>query len=188
MKDFPQTLAAFFLPENGTEGGKEILDAAKLEDQIKGLPEAGFGGREGVLFEALRSALDLPFLDIILKAWGGLEELQDTLGQGGDGSEVELVKPLVKHSIRSEHKPRLEVLYENTLLAEIVIDVELTAELEGFVLHIKGGHIVEIATGSITAGGKLGIAGKTLLELSSSPYALPGRLRPDPPFAIPRLA
>ncbi len=188
MKDFPQTLAAFFLPQNGTESGKEILDAAKLQDQIEGLPEAGFGGQEGAFLEALRSALDLPFLDIILKAWGGLEELQAFLDPGPSELDQEVVKPLARHSIQSEHRPRLEVLLDNVPLGEIAVDLVLSAELEGFVLHIKGGRIVEIATGSISAGGTLGIAGKTLLELSSSPYALPGRLRPDPPFAIPRLA
>ena len=184
MKDFPETLAAFFLPQNGTASGQEILDAAKLQDQIEGLPGAGFGGQEGAFLEALRSALDLPFLDIILKAWGGLEELQAFLDPGPGEPGEEVVKPLLKHSIQSEHRPRLEVLLDNVPLGEIAFDIVLSAELDGFKLHIKDGQIVEIATGSITAGGTLGVGDRTLVELETEPYALPGRLVLDPPFAI----
>ena len=53
-------------------------------------------------------------------------------------------------------------------------------------LHIKDGRIVEITTGSITAGGTLSVAGQTLVEAASEPYALPGRLVLDPPFPIAR--
>ena len=193
MKDFPETLAAFFLPQNGTESGKEILDAADLQDQLPDLPGDGLGGLSGAVVEALRAALDIPCQDLIVKAWGGLEELQDFAEPPAEAEDsaaedagAEIVKPLASHSIQSEHRPRLEVLLDNVPLGEIEIDLVLSAELEGFVLHIKDGRIVEIATGSISAGGSLAVAGQTLVEAASEPYALPGRVVLDPPFPIRR--
>lgn len=190
MKDFPETLAAFFLPEDGAQSGAEILDAAKLQDQLPDLPGDGLGDLGGAVVEALRSALDLPCQDLVVKAWGGLEELQE-FAQPQAAAEVEdagaeIVKPLASHSIQSSHSPRLKVLLGDTKICDIAIEVELTAELEGFVLHIKDGRIVEITTGSITAGGTLSVAGQTLVEATSEPYALPGRLVLDPPFPIAR--
>jgi hypothetical protein len=184
MKDFPETLAEFFLSENGGQSGKQILEAAGLQEQIGDHLAAGLGGLEDAVLEALRCALDLPSRNLILKAWGGLEELQEFTDPGSRGAAEEIVKPLAKHSIRSAHSPRLEVMLDDSPISEIVFDVVLRADLEGFVLRIKDGHIVEITTGSITASGSLALAGQTLLELAPEPFALPGRLRLDPPFQI----
>lgn len=79
----------------------------------------------------------------------------------------------MEHTIRSEHRPYIEVRIRNVPVKKIEFVIKLTFKLKGFVLKIKAGEIEEMLTGQCEVEGKVDYSGLTIAEKKLSPIALP---------------
>jgi len=190
MVESPLTLAEFF----DLSPGKllaEVLhreEHAELEAIIESTPGLAWHGLEEDFSAAFRAMLDVKITDIFLGAWVRLTELQEYLdADKHPPTEVSRV-PLKRHSIKSTHRPSVEILIGDRNIAKLEFDVILQLKIEAFVLRIQGGRVWEISPGEYQAIGALQFRGYELARISSNKYRLPGKVLFDSGISIPRLS
>jgi hypothetical protein len=82
----------------------------------------------------------------------------------------------MEHTVKSEHRSSLEVLFKGVKLKVIDFTVATELILEGVVLRIKGGRVLAIEAGSVKGRASLAMENKTVLEKPFAPIPLPERL------------
>lgn len=179
MAAVPETLADLF--REGTTG--DVLSAAmdpdkhaELKAEISGVPEFDWGMVESAAFDAYAQMLDVRLVDIFCGAWVRLRELQEYLDTDKHPHDEVSMVPLAKHSIESSHRPSLELHYRGQKLAELVFDVQLELQMEGFVLKIQDGRIREVEAGSFRGSGTVKCRDQVLATAATPEFRLPGRV------------
>lgn len=191
MPKTPMSLADLFFEHTGATGAVKTLEATvwpELEAKIAGAPNLDRSVVTGEIEDALLQALDVGFIDVFTSAWIKLKELQPYRDRKAHPpSEVAMV-PLAKHSIRSTHRPAIEILLGERRILELVFDVALELQLDGFILKIQDGRILEIASGRFKGKGSLKYGGATLIAKETPAYSLPGRIALDSAVPIPEIS
>ena len=134
---------------------------------------------------AVRGLFELPLGDLVWRAWLKLEELQayrDPARHPPD--EVSLV-PLASHEIVSTHRPWLEVKVGARTLGRIEFSLQARLAMEGVLLEIRGGRVLALRSGRCRFRGRISCGPATLLDKSTAPFELPGRLPCDGGLPIP---
>lgn len=187
----PMSLADLFLEHTGATGAVNALEATvwpELEAKITGVPNLDRSVVAGEIGDALVEALDVGFVDVFTGAWIKLKELQAYRDRKAHPpSEVAMV-PLARHSIRSTHRPAVEILLGEQRIFELAFDVALELQLDGFVLKIQDGRILEIASGRFKGKGSLKYGAATLIAKETPTHPLPGRIALDPAVPIPEIS
>lgn len=135
-----------------------------------------------VLREAMKTTdklLEIKIADVMISAWkqkGILNRLADS--QKHAPEEVVMI-PLLKHTIKSVHKPHIEVLVNGEPVGKINFTVDLALTLEGITLKVKGGRIMEILTGSCIGKGTIKCEDVVILETKTKSFRLPGSIPLD---------
>ncbi len=177
-----ETLNAFF----GTQ--KESLEWAKGIVQSQEFLQAGqciAGDLTGFrlppffyeyLILKLCTALDIPIGDLLVRGWRKRQEIvqyRDKTTPPGGSHMV----PLVEHTLVSKHAPTLQpVLNGAPLPVKLTFDITLGLGLQGAMLAIRSGKIMEIRTGTCTGSGAIKYKGFAILEKKTAPVALPGTI------------
>lgn len=117
--------------------------------------------------------LDLDVVELLVDAWKKYEEVEECADQ--KNGEAALVS-LVERTLKSEHHPGIEVLVNNHPAGQITFDLDLSLTLQGFVLRIENGRILEVQTGSATGELCLSLAGKQILKRESRSLSFPGKI------------
>ena len=126
--------------------------------------------------DALKSALNVPLIDVFSVAWTRLMELRKYCDQSKYPAGEVNNYALAKHVITSDHHPRFKVLLDGAPCGpEMVFDVKLKLTIEAACLEILDAKIMKVATGSIQASGSISCAGATLVERKTSPLDFPGK-------------
>ncbi|MBM4261553.1 MAG: hypothetical protein FJ145_08985 [Deltaproteobacteria bacterium] len=120
-----------------------------------------------------KDLLDVDIAWVVVSGWGKYRELMEyAIADRHNPRDTHLV-PLSKHTMTVDYNPFLEVRYDGQPLGKVVFDVQLTFDLEGFVLTLQDSKIRKVRTGSCAAQGKIEFAGHCLVEKSLTKIALP---------------
>jgi hypothetical protein len=169
---------------------KAVLERPALDEVRSRLAvrtNLGWPTIAGACAQALQSALDVKLLDVLVGGWTKLVQLQAYLDRDRYPPAQLCPFPLVQHTIRSIHNPRVEVLLNEQPIEEIVFELEFLLTIEGIVLNIRDGRIVAIGSGTYAGGGALKFKGFVLCEVQTPKYEIPGLVGFQEGIAIPRL-
>jgi len=175
-----QSLASFFDLDNaqvrsdgltalgGTAalyGVKTLLTAAPL------LLQRNVG--EGVA-DALKAALDIRIIDIIATAWNTRRELKQYADRAKYPADQIVDHALGKHDIRSTHKPRVQIMLDNSPIGpELEFEVTAALNLEAAILRIQDGRIMFAKLGKVFGTGTIKCEGATLFSRPTKALQLP---------------
>ncbi len=179
MSEGPATLRGFFdgVPVRvsdlrALESGEALASLRKRISQSH--PEKAWPAALGEAMKKTDDLLDVSILEVLASAWttaGILREYADAKKHPPNESTV---VPLVTHTIKSVHNPYVELLIGEKPVGRVNFEADLELTLEGVLLTIRGGHIVEMRVGSCQASGSLSCEGITIAQTKSKPVMLPG--------------
>lgn len=178
MNTVEVTLKEFF-------GLKEIelneagLDAVKQE---AGNAVAAFGWTAFAdgLKNSIASNFDISLEGILAAAWSKRRELQKYL----DKPEATNYLRLAKHTVNSDHTPKVEVLLNEKSLKEYKFDVKFKLEIDGANLMIHEGMIKKVTAVSGKASCTISYNGYELYKKESKQIDLPGEVEFNPGIVI----
>ncbi len=156
----------------------ELLDGDELrsfrEDVTAKLPTLQWPGAAGEIAAKTTDLLDMPLSGILFKVWnraGILKKYVDPEKYGPD--EVFLVE-LLDHTVKSTHRPYIDIRVNETPVRKIEFDVVLELAVHAVVLKVQDAKIRAIQTGSVKGSGKLSWQGLVLGEKKDVTLDLPG--------------
>ena len=126
--------------------------------------------------ERLLEVLDVGIAgDVLAKVWneGGLFQkyLQPEKASPDDVFEV----ALVDHSLRSVHRPAIEITLNGQTLRAIELEVTLKLTVKGAVVEIQDGKLKSVETGELKGKGELRSQGFLLVSEDLPPVKLRGK-------------
>ena len=129
-----------------------------------------------VLIDRAVEMSDIPLAKILLPAWKKYREIEKFADpQSYPPEDTELVS-LVEHTVQSEHKSSLEILFKRVKVKVIDFSVATELTLQGVVLRIRGGRVMAIEAGSVKGKASLAMESKIVLETPFTPISLPGKI------------
>jgi hypothetical protein len=156
------------------ESGKHAAELGLVLDGAK-VP-GGWGGLRGRILTEAGGLLDVGLLDVFRWAWNKNRELERYRDRAKYPPHETFSVPLAEHTIKSSHKPHLEIRVDGAKKGQIDFAVEVEIALKGMTLEIRDGRIRKIRTGDCKAKGTFSCEGLTLVERESKPLQLPGTI------------
>ena len=178
MNDVNITLKDFF-------GLKEAkLDAAGMEavKHQAGDAISKFGGKAFAdgLENALAGSFEMSLGGILAAAWSKRRELQKYL----EKPEATNYLRLIKHTVNSDHKPEVEVMLNEKVVAKFQFEVKFKLEIDGANLMIHEGMIKKITAVSGKGSCTISYKGYELYKKESQQFDLPGEAEFNPGIVI----
>lgn len=160
LQAIPRTRLSTVLPNLGGE----MLDAVQKEIQTN-----------------TDKVLQMTPLDILVEGWMNFREVAKTLEDSREKPNEPILKPLVKHTMKSEHHPSIEMFLDNASIWKLEFEITASLEVEGATLKIQDGYITHLLSGTAVGKFDLSYSGKTLAERETNKFTLPGevQLRPE---------
>ena len=135
--------------------------------------------------DALKAALDMRIVDILATAWNTRRELRQYLDRAKYPPDQIADHALGRHDIRATHKPRLQIMLDNSPLGpEIEFDIAIALNLEAAVLRIQDARIMFARLGKVFGTGTIKCEGATLFSRPTKAVTLPFTLSFGPGLAI----
>jgi hypothetical protein len=177
MADDPGSVAVFFGLDDGAVGQLHESDVMqKVRTSLAKAPDAVRNFATESVADALKSALNVPLIDLFAAAWKTIHELRKYCDQSKYPPGEVNNYALAEHVISSTHRPRFRVVLDGTPCGpEIEFDVDLKVTIEAVSLEILDARIMKAATGSIQGSGSISCAGATLVERETSAIDIPGK-------------
>lgn len=98
--------------------------------------------------QQLTSLLSISLDTILSRAWEKNEKIQAIIQkQKETGSEELAVIPLHEHKVRSDHRPKLNVLVDGEKISDISLTVRVVLKLHDVILKIQHGSIQSVIAG-----------------------------------------
>ena len=145
----------------------------KITKEIKGVK---WTASKLEIFEKITQLLDIKIPSIFLSSWKKSDEIKKILEESAASPEEKFEINLSEHSITSDHKPYIEVMFKNMPVYKIEFDLNLSFKLDGFSIKIQNGNIYGIDSGVCKAQGTLSWEKIQLLEKKLEPIKLPGTI------------
>lgn len=128
-----------------------------------------------MLCRSVKPLLDLPVREILCSGWTKQAEIEEYIRKSArQGGETFLV-PLARHTLRSEHKPAVEILLNQRSLGEIVFHVSLAFTIDGAVLVIGQGHLREAKVRNCIGSGRICCDQVVMVEKAMDKIRFPDR-------------
>ena len=140
---------------------------------------AGWGGLKNAILSEAGGLLDVNLLDVFRWAWNKNRELESYRDRAKYPPHETFRVPLAEHTIKSSHKPHLEIRVDGTKKGQIDFALEIEIALKGMTLEIRDGRIRKIRTGECKARGTFSCEGLKLVERESRALKLPGTIDLD---------
>jgi hypothetical protein len=181
MNNGAYTLKEFF-STGAKSGSAEVKSKIEKTDQIAALREKilnamGKSGWPVTLDEIYRKAvdlLDISVLDLLVGAWNKYQALKKYGDKGRYPPTQSVIVPLSEHTVKSEHRPYIEILVNDEPAGKITFEITLSFTVRGVMLLIQDGKIKNVKTGEVKGKGTLKCEGALLLAQESRPIPLPG--------------
>lgn len=183
MSNYQLTLNDFF-----SAGTKELHmkgDAAvESIGQLKSMKESLFRKTKEVkwsvafreIMNRIEKLLDLKLTDIMIDAWSKHQSVREFMENSKKKPDDIFLLPLTEHEISSSHRPYVEILVNEEPLGKVDFTVEIIINLEGILLKIQNGRIIEIVMGSCKGSGSVACEDVTLIERELEKLNLPGSI------------
>jgi hypothetical protein len=154
--DAPATVAAVLFG-TAAEGRRVLHDELLAEDDLAGrvrsaattvVPKGALALIRRQVADAALEVLEIPFSDVLTGAWSRYSELMDAaeLTRADPGRREDVV--LAEHTVTSQHRPHVDVLVDDTLVASIQLQVELLCTVRALTVAVERAAIVEVGSGS----------------------------------------
>jgi hypothetical protein len=117
--------------------------------------------------------LNIKIPDVLITAWKKIEEIQAIMEKSKKTPDETVYLELAQHTIKSEHKPSIDVKIKGATVKKIEMVIQLGFNLKGFLLKIQNGAITEMETGQCEAKGTIKYGGLTIAERKLQPIKLP---------------
>jgi hypothetical protein len=121
----------------------------------------------------LGELLNIKIPDVLITAWKKIEEIQAIMEKSKKTPDETVYLELAQHTIKSEHKPSIDVKIKGATVKKIEMVIQLGFNLKGFLLKIQNGAITEMETGQCEAKGTIKYGGLTIAERKLAPIKLP---------------
>ncbi len=183
MSDTDITLRQFFgCKENiPREWPQELESGTAIADLKEKVRTGTHGVQWPAAFDEIKNNVE-PLLDmeipaIMSAAWNKYRLLSKYLDQDKYPPDKTVMLPLAEHTVKSEHRPAIEIYFNDHLVGKVNFLVTVSLVLEGLILKIRNGRIMEILTGSCTGKGTIYCENCLLVERATAPFALPGAIK-----------
>ncbi|MEK6334992.1 MAG: hypothetical protein AABM67_08590 [Acidobacteriota bacterium] len=169
----PTLREVFDLPQNGA---KDLSDdrwqtvEKRISEEMKGIK---WTAAMSDLVPKICDLLEIKVDDVLLRAWKKAAAIRTALVNSKLTPEQTTYLELAEHTVNSEHKPSIDVKLKGAKIKSIALLVHLGFKLQGFVLKIKNGAIVELQAGHCEVKGTIKFSGLTIAEKKLSPIRLP---------------
>jgi hypothetical protein len=131
--------------------------------------------RDAVVEES-RRLLDLNVIDVLVGSWKRYMQIAQYADNKKYSHKEEILAPLATHTVQSQHHPYIQILLKEHEVGRVKFDLEFSLILEGFVLKIRDGRILEILSGSGQGEGSLSLANDPLWKRELKPVRFPGHV------------
>jgi len=131
----------------------------------------------------LDELLDVDLQEVLIGAWNKSTILRKYLDVQRYPPDKTFMIHLSEHSIRSEHRPYLEVSI-NGLSGKLEFRLVLELKVKGFKLKIRGGEIHEILSGECRIKATFSCGPALLWMTETGTISLPGSIKLEPPQKI----
>lgn len=159
---------------SGLDTGAEAQEIkAALAKAVPGLP---LGTVLDGVSRAVEELLSVPVSQILVGAWERSRELRSAIAKTRESADMNVLLPLLRHTITSEHRAHVDVVKDAIPIARLVFPVKLEFRLEGVVLRIHTGRITEILAGDIKVKATLQFGDFVIFEKAFAPISIPGSL------------
>lgn len=181
MSDSADTLGFAFAMDDA--------DAARMAAQIGSSPVLATMGRalgEGVppgfwataaaqVGERVQELLQTPLSSVLAQAWSRYTPLLKFCDPHAYPPDRTSVVTLAEHTVKSVHRPRIEVAVSGAPAASIELEIRIAVELDGATVAIRGGRIRELRPGKTIFTGTLSLGEKEIVSRAGV-VNLPGRI------------
>jgi hypothetical protein len=181
----PTLREVFELPENGEgdpDDGRWQAIEERISQEIKGIK---WSAAMSDLVPKICDLLEIKVDGVLLAAWKKASEIKTVLEKSRQTPEETTYVELAEHTINSEHKPSIDVKLRGAKVKTIALLVQLGFKLQGFVLKIKNGGIIEMQAGHCEVKGTIKFSGLTIAEKKLAPIKLPLVIPVDVPVEVP---
>lgn len=172
------TLRGFFassdVAQDRLESSPEVA-ALRSALSLRG-PKGAWPGVRGGIIGSIDELMDIPFAEIAAGAWDKYQVLRKYADPKKYAPDEVIEIPLATHTIRSEHKPYLEILVDDKVMGKVDFDIALALTLEGAVVSIRDGKIREIRVGSCEGSGSVKCENIAIAERKTRTFQLPGSI------------
>jgi len=120
------------------------------------------------VFATSSKLLNIGLKEILESAWSKYEEVKKYLDEDKFDTDETFLIPLVKHTIVSNHNPKIEIRIGEIYVGEIDFELNLELILSGIILKINQGKIQGVKAGKCRSKGIFACEGIALFEDSSS--------------------
>jgi len=127
----------------------------------------------------IEAVLNVSLLDVLRGAWNKTQELARYRDREKYPPDKTYIAPLAEHTIRSRHRPHLEIRINQQPAGRIDFEVLLEMALKGLRLHIRDGRIRKVDTGECRAKAKLHCEGFLLAQQEWKKLEIPGSIDLD---------
>ncbi len=168
VKELPQGKMA------GIESGEKL---SAVKERISRDLKASWPAISRHLEENIAPLLDIGLPDIFtgaVKKYVGLLKYLDR--EKYPPNESYLVS-LLEHTVSSVHHPYIEIIINDNFKKKIDFTITISLLLEGMILKIQDGKILEIFPGSCEGAGTVECEDFVILDRKSGPFKLPGSIK-----------
>ncbi|MCX6245992.1 MAG: hypothetical protein NTU98_14965 [Bacteroidetes bacterium] len=176
------TLNAFF--SFGKESPEGKLAGAESSEKITSVKEKvlkSAGGNWPLasknIEEKIGDLLNVGIPDILLGAWKKYQGVRKYLDREKYPPDESYLVSMGEHTVKSEHHPYIEIIINETFKSRLDFEISLSLDLEGIILKIQDGKILEILTGSCKGKGIVKCENFVILEKESGSFPLPGSIK-----------
>ena len=169
----PTLREVFELPQNGEgdpSGDRWQAVEKRISEEMKGIK---WTAAMSDLVPKICELLEIKVDDVLLRAWKKAMAIRTAIQNSKQSPEQTTYLELAEHTVNSEHKPSIDVKLKGAKIKSIALQVQLGFKLQGFVLKIKNGAIVELQAGQCEVKGTIKLSGLTIAEKKLSPIKLP---------------
>jgi hypothetical protein len=192
MNEKPATLETFFGFSRGSARGSEEfaameagLPAARVEEAVKKANDNRAVPISSAAFiAAIGGILNVPLLDIIVRAWNEGKLFRKYLDPETYDPEEVISITLKEHEVTSTHQPKIDVVLNGQTIDSIEFQLDVVLTLEGVILQVQGGNIRKVQSGRVKGKCTIKCENMILFERKTEAMDLPGTVQfPEPATA-----
>ena len=180
MPNLNTTIAGWLFDEGrvGLERAADSEPIAALKDALARHATAiPWATAQHAVEEKIADALTIDAGGLLLATWLRSALLVKYLDSSRYPPDQTILAHLAEHTIEMKLQPKIEVYSGQLLITTIPVKAIVSATVKGFILTIKGGHVLQMTTGNCQAKGQLSVAGVVVTEKKSKVVELPGVIR-----------
>ena len=172
------TLNHFFpIQEDTLSKFKSMKSMEALKERVeKEMPAIKWSAAFQEVIKQIEDLLDIRVVEIMAMAWNKYRVLLKYTDKEKYSPNDTFLTSLVEHTIKSEHKPYLEILINDYSVGKIDFSINVSLTLKGFILKIQDAKIKEIQTGTCKGKGTIKCEDVVIMEKETESFPLPGSI------------